>query len=87
MDVRTAFLNGDLFEDVYMVQLVGFQQMGNGNLVCKLKKSIYGLKQASGQWYLKFDEVITRHGFKENVVDRYTYMRSRVNFYISSVVC
>ena len=49
MDVKTAFLNGDLFEDVYMVQLVEFQQMGNGNLVFKLKKSIYGLKQALRQ--------------------------------------
>ena len=40
-------MNGDLFKDVYMVQPVGFQQTGNGNLVCKLKKLIYGLKQAS----------------------------------------
>ena len=44
MDVETAFLNSDFFEDVYIVQLIGFHQMGNGNLVCKLKKSIYGLK-------------------------------------------
>ena len=43
MDVKTTFLNGDLFENVYMVQPVGFQQTGNDNLVCKLKKSIYGL--------------------------------------------
>ena len=49
MDVKTAFLNGDLFKDVYMIQPVGFQQTENGNLVCKLKKSIYGLKQASRQ--------------------------------------
>ena len=47
MDVKTAFLNGDLFEDVYIVQQVGFYQTGNGNLVCKLKKLIYGLKEAS----------------------------------------
>ena len=49
--------------------------MGSGNLVCKLKKSIYGLKQASRQWYLKFDEVITRNGYKENVVDMCIYMK------------
>ena len=49
--------------------------MGNGNLVCKLKKSIYGLKQASRQWYIKLDEVIIRNGFKENVVDRGIYMK------------
>ena len=75
MDVKTAFLNGDLFEDVYMVQLLGFQQTRNGNLVCKLKKSIYGLKQASRKWYIKFDEVIIRNGFKENVVDMCIYMK------------
>ena len=74
MNVKTAFLNGDLFEDVYMVQLVGFKQMGNGDLVRKLKRSIYGLKQASRQWYIKFDEVIIRNSFKENVVDRCIYI-------------
>ena len=64
MNAKTAFLNGDLFEDVYMVQPISFQQTRNGNLVYKLKKSIYDLKQSSRQWYLKFDEVITRNGFK-----------------------
>lgn len=43
MDVRTAFLNGDLFENVYMLQPIGFQEIGNEDLVCKLNKSIYGL--------------------------------------------
>ena len=75
MDVRISFLNGDLFEDVYMVQPVGFQQTRNDNLVCKLKKLIYGLKQVSRQWYIEFDKVITRNGFKENVVDRCIYMK------------
>ena len=46
MDVRTAFLNGDLSEDVYMVQPPSFEVVGKENIVCKLRKSIYGLKQA-----------------------------------------
>ena len=75
MDVKTTFLNGDLFKDVYMVQPVGFQQAGNDNLICKLKRLIYGLKQASRQWYIKFDEVIIRNGFTENVVDMCIYMK------------
>ena len=41
---------------------------------CKLQKSIYGLKQAFRQWYLKFDEVVTFNGFKENIVDQYIYI-------------
>ena len=44
-------------------------------MVCKLQKSIYGLKQASRQWYLKFYEVVTTNGFKENIVDPCIYMK------------
>ena len=47
MDVRTTFLNGDLSEDVYMIQPFGFEVARNENMVCKLRKSIYSLKQAS----------------------------------------
>ena len=65
MDVKTTFLNGDLYENVNMVQPKGFVVEGKENLGCRLKKSIYGLKQASRQWYLKFDETIRMFGFKE----------------------
>ena len=51
MDVKTAFLNGSLGENVYMDQLEGFSIKGKEHLACKLKMSIYGLKQASWQWY------------------------------------
>ena len=58
-----------------MVQPLGFQQTGNGNLVCMFKKSIYGLKKASRQLYIKFDEVIIRNSFKDNILDRCIYMK------------
>ena len=44
MDVRTTFLNGDLVEDVYMSQPTSFEEVGKEHMVCKLQKSIYGLK-------------------------------------------
>ena len=75
MDVKTAFLNGDLQEEVYMDQPFGFSQKGSEHLVCRLRKSIYGLKQASRQWYLKFHEVRMTFGFKENSVDQCIYLK------------
>ena len=48
MDVKTVFLNGDLDEDIYMVHSEGFEQQGKENHICKLKKSLYGLKHLLG---------------------------------------
>ena len=53
MDVKCAFLNGDLTEEIYMQKLEGF--VSNPSLVCRLKKSLYGLKQAPRAWYAKID--------------------------------
>ena len=77
MDVKTAFLNCNLEEEVYMKQPKGFSSSEGEHLVCKLKKSIYGLKQPSRQWYLKFHEVITSFGFEENIMDQCIYQKVR----------
>jgi len=58
MDVKTKFLNGDLQEEVYLKQSKGFSSSSSEHLIYKLNRSIYGLKQASCQWYLKFHEII-----------------------------
>jgi hypothetical protein len=58
MDVKTAFLNGFLEEDVYMTQPEGFISSGSESKVCKLQRSIYGLKQASRSWNIRFDETV-----------------------------
>jgi hypothetical protein len=63
MDVKTAFLNGNIEEELYMVQPKGFVDLKDANKVCKLQRSIYGLKQASQSWNLHFDEVSKGFGF------------------------
>jgi hypothetical protein len=75
IDVKTTFLNGDLYKNVYMAQPNGFVVEGKENLGCHLTKSIYELKQPSRQWYLKFDETIRKFGFKKNEEDNYIYAK------------
>ena len=75
MDVKTAFLNGDLDENVHMAQPKGFVMKGKECMGCRQKKSIYGLKQASREWYLKFDGTIRKFGFKENMKDNCVYTK------------
>ena len=66
MDVKIAFLNGNLEENVYMIQPEGFMAPEDAGKVRKLQKSIYGLKQASQSWNLRFDEVVKGFGFIQN---------------------
>jgi hypothetical protein len=58
MDVKTAFLNGNIDEELYMMQPKGFVDPKDADKVCKLQRSIYELKQASRSWKLRFDQVI-----------------------------
>ncbi|GKE14210.1 putative retrotransposon protein [Tanacetum coccineum] len=69
MDVKTAFLNGYLSEEVYMEQPEGFINPKYPKRICKLKRSIYGLKQASRQWNKRFDDEIKKFGFSQNPGD------------------
>nr|GEY87954.1 putative zinc finger, CCHC-type [Tanacetum cinerariifolium] len=66
IDVKTAFLNRYLNEKVYMEQPEGFVNLKYPNRVCKLKRSIYGLKKASRQWNKRFDDEIKKFGFTQN---------------------
>ncbi|KAL0367959.1 UNVERIFIED_CONTAM: Retrovirus-related Pol polyprotein from transposon TNT 1-94 [Sesamum calycinum] len=75
MDVKTAFLNGDLEEEIYMEQPEGFVVPGLESKVCKLRKSLYGLKQAPKQWYEKFDSTLLSNGFKTNASDTCVYTK------------
>ena len=63
MDVKTAFLNGFLKEELYMIQQESFVNPKGANKVSKLQRSIYGLVQASRSWNIHFDELIKAYGF------------------------
>ncbi|GJW26154.1 retrotransposon protein, putative, ty1-copia subclass [Tanacetum coccineum] len=76
MDVKTAFLNGHLSEEVYMEQPEGFVNPKYPNHVCKLKRSIYGLKQASRQWNKRFDDEIKKFGFTQNPDEPCVYLKA-----------
>nr|GEX76348.1 hypothetical protein [Tanacetum cinerariifolium] len=85
MHVKTAFLNGYLNEEVYMEQLEGFVNPKYLNRVCKLKRSIYGLKQASRQCNERFDDEIKKFGFIQNHDEPCVYQKasgSNVTFLI-----
>ncbi|KAH9734849.1 Integrase catalytic domain-containing protein [Citrus sinensis] len=75
MDVKTAFLNGHLEENIYMQQPDGFIQKGQEHMVCKLQKSIYGLKQASRSWNIRFDQAIKSFGFIQNIDEPCVYKK------------
>jgi Reverse transcriptase (RNA-dependent DNA polymerase) len=75
MDVKTAFLNEVLDEDVYMVQPDGFFDPKKVGKVCKLKRSIYGFKQASRSWNIRFDDEIKKIDFMRNPKETCVYKK------------
>ena len=77
MDVVTAFVNGDLKEEIYMQQPSGYTEPGKEELVCKLKKSLYGLKQLPRCWNEKLCEHLKSLGFKESAADPCVFIRQK----------
>eukprot|EP00253_Pinus_taeda_P032435 PITA_32435 len=75
MEVKSAFLNGDLQEEVYMTQPPGFKIAGQEQKVCRLAKALYGLKQAPRAWYMKIDQYLTDHGFQRSRSDANLYIK------------
>ncbi|CAM8913335.1 unnamed protein product [Rhodiola kirilowii] len=86
MDVKIAFLHGDLDEEIYMKQPEGFEVKGKEKLVCKLKKSLYGLKHAPRQWYKKFDSFMKKAEFSRCEADHCCYIKRYKNSYIISLL-
>ena len=88
MDVKTAFLNGDLDREIYMTQPEGFVSPHQQHFVCQLRKSLYGLKQAGRSWNEKIDGALQGLGFKALKSDSciYVYAKGRVLLYIALYV-
>jgi hypothetical protein len=75
MDVKNAFLNGDLEEEVYMDIPPGFETSENANKVCKLKKSLYGLKQSPRAWFDRFTKVVKKSGYIQCQTDHTMFLK------------
>ena len=87
MDIKTAFLNGDLEEEIYMDQPKGFVEPGQESKVCKLTKSLYGLKQTPKQWHEKFDSCMIENSYKSNESDKCIFSKSWNNLHVIISLC
>lgn len=79
LDVKTAFLHGELEEQIYMHQPEGFVVQEKKDHVCLLKKSLYGLKQSPRQWYKRFDSFMINHDYSRSNYDSCVYFRNLSN--------
>lgn len=75
MDVKCAFLNGDLDQEVYIEQLDGFSLSNDIDMVCRLRKALYGLKRAPRAWYARLDKYLLKLGFTKGIVDNNFYYK------------
>nr|GEY48865.1 retrovirus-related Pol polyprotein from transposon TNT 1-94 [Tanacetum cinerariifolium] len=92
MDVKSAFLNGFINEEVYVAQPLGFIDFENPYHVYKLKKALYGLKQASKAWYDRLKAFLIKHEYKIGMVDDTLFTKKKssnliiVQIYVDNII-
>jgi hypothetical protein len=92
MDVKSNFLNGELEEEVYIEQPEGFQLSENTNCVCKLEKTLYGLKQDPRAWYSRLDKYLQQEGFRKGSAYNNLYIKVSqdsillIEFYVHDII-
>ncbi|GJV95990.1 ribonuclease H-like domain-containing protein [Tanacetum coccineum] len=86
LDVNNGFLYGDLEDDVYITIPQGFFDNNNKNKVCKLVKSLYGLKQALGKWNEKLVSVLKGIGFLQSAINHSLFTKSKINKFIDLLI-
>lgn len=86
MDVNTAFLNGTLEEEIFMKEPEGFVDYKNPSYICKLEKSIYGLKQAPKAWYKVVSQVLSNMNFMKSLADNGIFVGNHRGHYIYMVM-
>lgn len=82
MDVKSAFLNGELAEDVYVQQPPGFIEGNDEQKVLKLKKALYGLGKAPRAWNFKLDETLASLGFERSPMEHAVYRKESKNSFL-----
>ncbi|KAJ9566378.1 hypothetical protein OSB04_002344 [Centaurea solstitialis] len=85
LDVNNAFLHGDLNEEIYMKIPQGFAKEGDTR-VCRLRKSLYGLKQASRNWYQKFTNALVDLGFKQSRADYSLFIHKEDESFVAALI-
>jgi len=92
MDVKSAFLNGFIQEEVYVEQPPGFEDFEKANHVFKLKRALYGLKQAPRAWYERLSKFLLDNGFQRGKVDKTLFIKNKekdillVQIYVDDII-
>jgi len=92
MDVKNAFLNGVINEEVYVEQPLGFEDHQHPNHVFKLEKALYGLKQAPRKWYERLSNFLLSHGYEREMIDKTLFIKKAnseiilVQIYVDDII-